>query len=112
MVAERRKQEVCSRAQARARPAHRWNSLPVPLDFTPPANNWFPVACAAGTVLVPLFLIARVRLHPALALFVAALGLGVVSGMPLKQVPLSFTAGAGNLMGHIAIVPGLAAVLR
>jgi len=58
-----------------------------------------------------LLLIARVRLHPALALAVAALALGVASGMPLKQVPLSFTLGVGNLMGHIAIVLGLGAVL-
>jgi GntP family gluconate:H+ symporter len=69
------------------------------------------VACAAGTVLLLLLLIARVRLHPALALAVAALALGVASGMALKQIPLSFTAGVGNLMGHIAIVLGLGAVL-
>ena len=31
--------------------------------------------------------------------------------MPLKQVPLSFTAGVGSLMGHIAIVLGLGAIL-
>ena len=62
-------------------------------------------------MLLLLLLIARVRLHPALALAVAALALGVASGMPLAQVPLSFTAGVGNLMGHIAIVLGLGAVL-
>jgi GntP family gluconate:H+ symporter len=87
-----------------------WNNLPV----TPVAastHDWYLVACAAGTVLVLLVLIARVRLHPALALFVAALGLGVAAGMPLKQVPLSFTGGVANLMGHIAIVLGLGAVL-
>jgi GntP family gluconate:H+ symporter len=52
-----------------------------------------------------------VRLHPALALCIAGMGLGVASGMPLKQVPLSFTAGVGNLLGHIAIVLALGAVL-
>ena len=31
--------------------------------------------------------------------------------MPLKQLPLSFTGGVGNLMGHIAIVLGLGAIL-
>jgi GntP family gluconate:H+ symporter len=56
-------------------------------------------------------LIARVRLHPALALAVAALALGVAAGMPLKQVPLSFTTGVGNLMAHIAIVLGFGAIL-
>jgi gluconate:H+ symporter, GntP family len=88
-----------------------WNNLPVNLTATSPHDSWFLVACAAGTVLLLLILIARVRLHPALALFVAALGLGVAAGMPLKQIPLSFTAGVANLMGHIAIVLGLGAVL-
>jgi len=74
-------------------------------------HDWFLLACTAGTVLLLLLLIAKVKLHPALALSVAALGLGVASGMPLKQVPLSFTGGVGNLMGHIAIVLGLGAVL-
>lgn len=74
-------------------------------------HDWFLVDCAAGTVLLLLLLIARVRLHPALALAVAALTLGVASGMSLKQVPISFAGGVGNLMGHIAIVLGLGAVL-
>ena len=75
------------------------------------SHSWFLVACAAGTVLLLLVLIAKVRLHPALALTLAALALGVASGMPLVQVPLSFTAGVGSLMGRIAIVLGLGAVL-
>ena len=76
-----------------------------------PPDSWYLVACAAGAVLLLLVLIAKVRLHPALALAVAALALGVASGMSLKQVPLSFTTGVGNLMGHIAIILGLGAVL-
>ena len=87
-----------------------WNNLPVTLAAATP-HDWFLLACAAGTVLLLLILIARVRLHPALALCVAALGLGLASGMPLKQVPLSFTGGVGNLLGHIAIVLGLGAIL-
>jgi GntP family gluconate:H+ symporter len=69
------------------------------------------LACAAGSVLLLLLLIAKVRLHPSLALAVAALGLGIASGMPLYKIPLSFTGGVGSLMGHIAIVLGLGAVL-
>jgi GntP family gluconate:H+ symporter len=87
-----------------------WNNLPVNLHAAS-SHDLFLVACVAGTVLLLLILIAKVRLHPALALTVAALGLGVASGMPLGQVPLSFTAGVGNLMGHIAIILGLGAVL-
>jgi GntP family gluconate:H+ symporter len=83
----------------------------VNLAAATPYDSWFLVACAAGAVLLLLVLIAKLRLHPALALCVAALTLGVASGMPLTQVPLSFTAGVGNLMGHIAIILGLGAVL-
>ena len=67
-------------------------------------HNYFLLTCAAGTVLLILLLIARARLYPALALCVAALTLGVASGIPLAQVPLSFSFGVGNLLGHIAIV--------
>jgi GntP family gluconate:H+ symporter len=74
-------------------------------------SSWFLLACAAGTVLLLLVLIAKVRLHPALALAVSAFALGIAAGMPLSQVPASFTAGVGGLMGHIAIVLGLGAIL-
>ena len=87
-----------------------WNNLPVPLTAAI-SHDWFLLACAAGTVLLLLLLIAKVRLHPSLALAVAALGLGIASGMPLYKVPLSFTGGVGNLLGHIAIVLGLGAIL-
>jgi GntP family gluconate:H+ symporter len=72
---------------------------------------WYLPACVAGTVLLLLVLIIRLRLHAALALMIAALGLGIVSGMPLGQVPVSFTTGVGGLMGRIAIILGLGAVL-
>jgi len=85
-----------------------WNNLPVSLAAH---HEWFLLACAAATVLLLLLLIAKLRLHPALALCIAALTLGVASGMPLGQVPLSFTAGVGNLMGRIAMVLALGAVL-
>jgi GntP family gluconate:H+ symporter len=87
-----------------------WNNGPVnPAGVA--QDSWFLVGCAGATVLLLLLLIVKVRLHPALALAVAALALGVAAGMPLKQVPLSFTGGVANLMGHIAIVLGLGAIL-
>ncbi len=87
-----------------------WNNRPVTSASANP-QSWYLLACVAGTVLTLLLLIARLRLHPALALMIGALGLGVASGMPLAKVPLSFTTGVGNLMGHIAIILGLGAVL-
>jgi GntP family gluconate:H+ symporter len=74
-------------------------------------HNWFLLGCAAATVGLLLLLITRVRMHPAVALIVAAFSLGIISGMPLARVPLAFTTGVGNLLGHIAIVLGLGAVL-
>ncbi|HWE87353.1 MAG TPA: gluconate:H+ symporter [Terracidiphilus sp.] len=75
------------------------------------AHDLFLLGCVAATVVVLLLLITKLRLHAALALVVGAFGLGIGSGMTLKQVPLSFTAGVGNMMGHIAIILGLGAIL-
>jgi gluconate:H+ symporter, GntP family len=88
-----------------------WNNPCVPVAALAAHSSLFLLACAAGAVLLLLVLIARLRLHPALALAVSAMALGVASGMPLHQVPLSFSAGVGGLMGHIAIVLGLGAIL-
>ena len=88
-----------------------WNNPCVPLAASIIPPSWFLLACAAGTVVLLLILIAWVRLHPAVALCIAALSLGVAAGMPLAQVPVSFTAGVGGLLGHIAIVLGLGAIL-
>ena len=65
-------------------------------------------AAAVGLLMV---LILWVRLHPALAILVAAIGLGAVSGMPLNQIAGSLATGVGNLLGHVALVLGLGAVL-
>jgi GntP family gluconate:H+ symporter len=87
-----------------------WNNLPVnPAAVT--AHDWYLLACVAGTVLLLLLLVAKLKLHAALGLSIAAMGLGIAAGMPLKQVPLSFTAGVGNMMGHIAIILGMGSIL-
>lgn len=75
------------------------------------AHDLFLLGCVAATVVALLILITKFRLHAAIALAIAAFGLGIGSGMTLKQVPLSFTAGVGNMMGHIAIILGLGAIL-
>jgi GntP family gluconate:H+ symporter len=58
-----------------------------------------------------MLLILKARLHPALALLVSALALGIVSGMPLSSIPASLATGVGNLLSHVALVLGLGAVL-
>jgi GntP family gluconate:H+ symporter len=39
------------------------------------------------------------------------MALGVASGLPLERVPVAFAAGAGEMMGHIAIILGMGAIL-
>lgn len=75
------------------------------------AHDWYLLACVAGTVLLLLLLVGKFKFHAALGLSVAAFLLGIAAGMPLKQVPLSFTNGVGNMMGHIAIILGMGAIL-
>ncbi len=67
--------------------------------------------CTAATIGLLMLLILRARLHPALAILVAAITLGCVSGMPLNRIPGSIATGTGNLLGHVALVLGLGAIL-
>lgn len=83
----------------------------MPLAVVIAPHSIYLLACAGGAVLLLLILIAWVRLHPALALAIAAFTLGAAAGMPLRQVPLSFSNGVGGLMAHIAIILGFGATL-
>ncbi len=65
----------------------------------------------AGTIVLLMLLILKARMHPAIALLVSAVALGVAAGMPLSKIPASVATGVGNLMGHIALVLGLGAML-
>jgi gluconate:H+ symporter, GntP family len=65
----------------------------------------------AGAILLLMLLIVRMRLHPALAILISAIALGIASGMTLKQIPGSIATGVGNLLGHVALVLALGAVV-
>ncbi len=56
-------------------------------------------------------LIARLRLHPFIALVAVSLGLGAAAGMPLGAAVKAFQDGVGNTLGFIAIVLGLGTML-
>jgi gluconate:H+ symporter, GntP family len=75
------------------------------------AHDGYLLACVAGTVVLLLVLVGRLRLHAAVGLSIAAFSLGIVAGIPLERVPAAFTAGAGEMMGHIAIILGMGAIL-
>ncbi|MFO7619644.1 MAG: GntP family permease [Bacteroidales bacterium] len=58
-------------------------------------------------ILCILFIIlssTRIKLHPFLALLFAALGFGIFTGMPLKEIVQSINTGFGNTLGYIGIV--------
>ncbi len=74
-------------------------------------HDGYLLACIAGTVVLLLLFVGRLRVHAAIGLSVAALALGVAAGIPLDKVPLIFTAGAGEMMGRIAIILGMGAIL-
>jgi gluconate:H+ symporter, GntP family len=75
------------------------------------AHDGYLLACVAGTVVLLLLLVGRFRWHAAVGLSVAAFTLGIVAGIPLERVPAAFTTGAGEMMGHIAIILGMGAIL-
>lgn len=51
-----------------------------------------------------IFATARLKLHPFLALLIAAFGFGIASGMPLADVVKSVNDGFGGTIGYIGIV--------
>ena len=46
----------------------------------------------------------KFKLHPFLALLLAAIGYGLLSGMPLADIIKSVNGGFGNTVGYIGIV--------
>jgi len=66
---------------------------------------------ALGAVIVLIVAIARLKLHPFIALTTVSLALGVVAGMKLGGAVKAFQDGVGNVLGFIAIVVALGTML-
>ena len=66
---------------------------------------------ALGAVVVLIVLIARLKLHPLIALIVVSLGMGAAAGMPLAEAATAFQDGVGKSLGFIAIVVGVGTML-
>ena len=58
-----------------------------------------------------IFLIARLKLNPFIALLVTSLALGAAAGLPLDRLLAIYEAGVGNALGHIALVVGLGTMM-
>jgi len=62
-------------------------------------------------VIALVVLIARLKLHPFIALVSVSLAMGVTAGMPPVAAVKAFQDGVGNVLGFIAIVVGLGTML-
>jgi GntP family gluconate:H+ symporter len=75
------------------------------------SHSMFLLIAALVSVVGLIILIAVVKLNPVITLLVTALGLAIVSGMPLPSVIHSFETGVGGTLGHIAIIVALGTML-
>ena len=66
---------------------------------------------AFGAVVALVVLIARVKLHPFVALIAVSLAMGVAAGMSLGTAIKAFQDGVGGALGFIAVVVGLGTML-
>lgn len=74
-------------------------------------HSMFLLIAALVSVIGLILLVAVVKLNPVITLFVTALSLAVVTGMPMTQVIRSFESGVGGVLGHIAIIVALGTML-
>ena len=58
----------------------------------------------AAAIVVMVFMISKLKIHPFISLFAVALFMGLVSGLPLLQVTDTIAAGFGNTCRSIGIV--------
>lgn len=66
---------------------------------------------AAVSIAGLIFLIGKYKLNPFIALIIAGLFMGLVSGMELTEIAKSYQAGVSSVLGFIAIVLGLGTML-
>ncbi|HVE77421.1 MAG TPA: GntP family permease [Gemmatimonadaceae bacterium] len=66
---------------------------------------------ALGAVGALIVLIARLKVHPFVALISVSLAMGAAAGMPLGAAVKAFQDGVGGALGFIAVVVGLGTML-
>ncbi|GAA4435653.1 gluconate transporter [Pontibacter saemangeumensis] len=63
------------------------------------------------SILLLLVLVMRLKIHAFISLLLASAFVGLAAGMPFMELISSLQAGMGNILGFIAIVVGLGAIL-
>lgn len=66
---------------------------------------------ALAAVVALILLIARLKVHPFIALVSVSLAMGAAAGLPLAAVVKAFQDGVGGALGFIAVVVGLGTML-
>lgn len=75
------------------------------------SHDTFLLLDAVVTILGLIVLITRFKLHPFVALIIAAGFLGLTSGMPVEKVVKSFQEGFGNVLGFVGVILALGTML-
>lgn len=73
-------------------------------------GHWL-LVYALISIIALILLIARYRLNPFITLTLVSLGLGLMAGIPAKDVVFVYEAGVGKTLGHIALVVALGTML-
>ncbi len=66
---------------------------------------------ASGAIIGLILLIARFKCNAFIALMLAALVVGIGSGMPMENIAKSFQEGVGGTLGFLAMIIGLGTIL-
>ncbi|WP_337270831.1 GntP family permease [Oryzifoliimicrobium ureilyticus] len=75
------------------------------------SRETFLIADTAVTIIGLILLITRFKVHPFIALTIAAGFLGLTSGMGIDLIMKSFQSGFGDVLGFVGIVLGLGTML-
>ncbi len=66
---------------------------------------------ALVTIIGLIVLITRFKVHPFIALIIAAGFLGLTSGMPVEKIVKSFQDGFGGVLGFVGVILALGTML-
>lgn len=69
------------------------------------------LAIAALSIALLLLLVIRLKVHAFIALLLASALMGLAAGMPFQKLLETIQAGMGNILGFIAIIVGLGAIM-
>lgn len=67
-------------------------------------SDYYPLILLFGAILFIVITTSKLKLHPFLALLIAAFGFGLLSGMEPMDVVKSVNAGFGGTIGYIGVV--------